>query len=309
MKFLLPSLLFLFFHSLQADNTQADTIAKKFIKSIESNKLEDVLKMYITTEEIKKQLENPPPGAPVPPKELIPKILKRFQDLDSKNNERIPNFLKEFKKLKGFNYKEASGDVRKTPEGNMIPFLKIVFESKEKETFSLDLGTVAEINGEWKFVKEFPDLMFIKRVNNPPLSIGFESKNSSIQTTMTTFSEITNGAMGSHLITIVCQSCGPKGFKEKFMKINHEEKHLKGGILGIPWHTLTEKQGLKREKLKLKSVKDISETEVIATFASSTHEIVGPMVLENNRWLFAMGKAQVYILKDGKKTSVDLSKL
>lgn len=308
MKRILISLIFFFVYTLHADNTEAEKIAKQFLTSLNSDNSDELLKMFITVEHIKKKFENPAGPGPVPPKEMIPKILKPFEEAESKNKERIPRFLEEFKKLENFKYKEVEGDARKTPRGQVIQSLRLIFESKEKDSFSLDLGTAVEIEGQW-FIKDFPDSIFIKRMNQTPLCIGFESKNNAIQTSMNSFSEITNGAMGSQLISIVCLSCGPAGFEEKFKKISFEEKHLKGGILGLPWRALTEKQALKREELKLKSVKDINETEIIATFASTSHEISGPMVLEHGRWLFTMGKAEVYLLKDGKKTLVDLSSL
>ena len=75
-----------------------------------------------------------------------------------------------------------------------------------------------------------------------------------------------------------------ESFEENYKKVSFEEKHLKGGLIGIPWNKLSQKQGLKREELKLTKVEDINETKIIATFTSSTHEIKGPMALENNRW-------------------------
>ena len=310
MKFLILSIFLTILPTTYSQVKETDKIAKSFIEKLDSGKLDSVLSMYLTAKDIKQQLENPPAGAPVPPKEMIPKILKRFEDMDVKNSERIATFLKEYKKMGPLKFKEASGGIAKSPQGRHIPFFRIIFETKDKKELSLDMGTAAEIKGQWKFVKEFPDAIFIKQGQGQlPIVIGLESKKNSIQTAVATFSTLTNGSMGSQLISMVCNACCVRGFEDKYKKVSFEERHLKGGFIGIPWNKLTQKQKLKREELKLVAVKDLSETEIIATFRSATHEISAPMTVERNRWLFTLGKAEVFLIQNGKKAPVDLGQL
>ena len=277
MKYCLLAIVFLLISNVYADVKEAEKFANEFLSKVKTGKSVELEKMWTHPSETTK--------------------------------ERIPVFLKSLEQFKELKLKSATGIFRSAFGQNFFRFLSFELETADEKLLVFRFERVISFKGNWRITTDIPDSFFVETKDRNRYLIGCESKEKSIQTAMSSFAEITTHAMGSQVISMVCFSCCPSDFKEKYLEIDFSEKHLKGGIVGLPWRKLSEKQALKRENLKLKSVKDISKTEIIATFVTSTHEISGPMILENNRWLFALGKAEVYQIKDGKKTIVDLSKL
>ncbi len=277
MKYLFLALILLFLPSVYADVKEAEKFANEFLIKVKTGKAKELEQMWTHPSDVTK--------------------------------ERIPVFLKNLEPFKDLKLKSAKGSISSAFGQNFFRFLSFELKTANETTLVFRFERVISAKGKWRITGDLPDSFFVETKDRNRYLIGCEGKEKSIQTAMSSFAEITTHAMGSQVISMVCFTCCPSDFKNKYMEIDFKQKHLKGGIIGLPWRKLTEKQALKRENLKLKSVKDLSKTEIIATFASSTHEISGPMVLENNRWLFTMGKAQVYLIKDGKKSLVNLDKL
>jgi len=277
MKLFLISLFLISTPTLFAADLDPNAFAKDFLAKIKVGKISHFEKMWII------QSEN--------------------------TKERLPRFLEEIKKFKNLKFKSAKGRVSHFLGAPYFSYVDVRYSIDDKRTLIINFDKISSPGGQWQFNSDFPDLLFIEDDKRDREVIGLESKEKSIKSSMNSFITISTTSYGSQVFAMVCMSSCVSTFESQFKKVSFDEKHLKGGIIGIPWNKLEKAQNFDRKDLKLKSVEDINKTKITATFKSPTHEIVGPMVYEKGRWLFTMGKAEVYLIKDGKRTLVDLGKL
>ena len=135
------------------------------------------------------------------------------------------------------------------------------------------------------------------------VSIGCQSMK--VESTMDEFIEITSTMYGSAVNTFVEEFCCVKSFPEDIEKMSLNTRLTTGGFKYAPYRFLSQNQGLDVKAIKLKSIKQINSTRLEATFGTGTHDLVGPMQLENDKWLFCVGPVKVYQLIDGKRKPVD----
>ena len=313
--------LFFTFVSLSQDK-DLEILHQSVLDAVKSENPDELTKLCFGLKEGEEMLKNPPKGIPLPPPDQLESVLEMFKKLDKLNKERPSIFFTRLKErkfsvnkltLEKFNKKMPA---RNTPMGKMYirPELKFVCPDTKK-AFVLVPESVMVKNGKVIFMQGFPDSFRTVNIDYPKVKneklniIGCMSKEDSIQTSADSFLTITTTSYGSAVMEMIAVSCCVDGFKKKYYEIDFEEKHLKGGFVGLPWNKF-DKLGLDLKKITYKSSKEISPMEISATFKSGSMEIVAPMKLENGRRLFTLGKAHVYKVKDdNKREEVDLNKL
>jgi len=129
--------------------------------------------------------------------------------------------------------------------------------------------------------------------------------NSNLQSTMDEFIQINTTMSGSQTRAIVNMSCCVTSFKNDVKGLSLNKRLTDGGLSYAPYRFISENHGYDFKATKLKSQKQISDAKVEVTFGTDTHEIVGPMELENGKWLFCIGPVKVYKLVDGEKELID----
>lgn len=129
-------------------------------------------------------------------------------------------------------------------------------------------------------------------------------KYSSASKTMKNFIDISNSMAGSVTVDIKIKECCVQRYKEESSKADLDDRYVNWGLVFAPFAYLEAKEGFKLEEIKFISAKEVSPNKILATFGTKSHEIVGPMELENGKWLFTMGNVKVFKIQNGKKTLI-----
>ena len=139
----------------QADRKDLPELSKRFLASLQSEKLKDCMACWVSVERIRQLMKNPLPGEPRPSPEDIRKAIAYFQERDKVIKERFPKIIKTLKAHhvapKDLVYVKSEGVAEKKGSYEGVTNVDMVFKAPDATLVGLSVDDGLKLDGKWYF--------------------------------------------------------------------------------------------------------------------------------------------------------------
>ena len=139
----------------KVDEKDFSALSARYLKALQSEKIEDCMACWVSVEQMRALMENPPEGVPKPPPEEVEKMVKYMRDRDEIIKERFPKLIANLKK-EGADpdklvYVKSEGVTRKRGPMERTGNVDMTFKTPDGTLVELGVDDGVKLDGKWYF--------------------------------------------------------------------------------------------------------------------------------------------------------------